>query len=83
MRPVEIQNVTLALPKDLLMKARRRAAERGTSLSALLTDQLREALKDDPRYEAAQRRIRQRLRKGFDLGTQGNLRVPREDLHGR
>lgn len=80
---METQNVTLALPKDLLKEARLRAVERGTSLSALLADQLRQALKDDAGYEAARRRMRQRLRKGFDLGTQGELRVTREDLHGR
>lgn len=80
---METQNVTLALPKDLLKEARLRAVERGTSLSALLADQLRQALKDDAGYEAARRRMRQRLRQGFDLGTQGERRVTRDDLHER
>ena len=80
---METQNVTLALPKDLLKEARLRAVERGTSLSALLAEQLRQALKDDAGYEAARRRMRRRLRKGFDLGTQGERRVTREDLHER
>ncbi len=76
------QNVTLALPKELLREARLLAVARGTSLSALLTEHLRRALHDDAAYEAARRRIRRRLRQGFDLGSGGAL-PPRGDLHER
>ena len=77
------QNVTLTLPKELLKEARLLAVERGTSLSALLTEQLRRAVQNDGGYEAARRRIRQRLRRGYDLGTGGKRLPARADLHER
>lgn len=77
------QNVTLALPKELLKEARLLAVERGTSLSALLTEHLRRAVQDDAGYEAASRRIRRRLRRGYDLGTGGKGLPARADLHER
>jgi hypothetical protein len=80
---VATQNVTLALPKELLREARLLAVARGTSLSALLAEQLRRAVHDDDAYEAARRRIRRRLRRGFDLGTRGGALPRRGDLHER
>lgn len=79
----ETQNVTLSLPRSLLKEARLLAVERGTSLSGLLAEYLERAVREDARYDEAQKRIRQRLRRGFDLGT-GGSRVPsRADLHER
>lgn len=77
------QNVTLALPKDLLKEARLLAVEQGTSLSALLAEQLRRALRDDAAYDAARRRLRQRLHRGYDLGTGGRRLPARDELHER
>jgi len=77
------QNVTLALPKDLLKEARLVAVERGTSLSGLLAEYLERAVREDERYEQARRRIRQRLRRGFDLGTKGSKLPTRVHLHER
>jgi hypothetical protein len=77
------QNVTLALPKDLLKEARLVAVERGTSLSGLLAEYLERAVRDDERYQRARRRIRQRLRRGFPLGTQGSKLPARVHLHER
>jgi len=77
------QNVTLTLSKELLKEARLLAVERGTSLSGLLTEYLGRALREDARYEQAQRPIRQRLRRGFDLGTTGSMLPSRADLHER
>lgn len=77
------QNVTLALPKDLLKEARLVAVERGTSLSGLLAEYLERAVREDERYEQARRRIRQRLRRGFDLGTKGAKLPGRVHLHER
>ena len=59
------------------------AVERGTSLSGLLTEYLGRAVREDAQYDEAQKRIRQRLRRGFDLGT-GGSKLPRRDaLHER
>ena len=47
------------------------AAQRGTSLSALMVEGLKRAVRDEERFEQAARRIKKRLRLGFDLGTRG------------
>jgi hypothetical protein len=80
---VSAQNVTLSLPKDLLKEARLLAVERGTSLSGLLAEYLGRAVREDTRYEEAQKRIRQRLRRGFNLGTGGAKLPARANLHER
>ena len=77
------QNVTLALPKELLKEARLIAVERGTSLSGLLAEYLGRAVREDEGYEQARKRIRKRLRRGFDLGTKGSRLPTRVQLHER
>lgn len=80
---MEKQNVTLALPRDLLLEARHLAVEKGTSLSALLAEYVRRMLRDDTDYRDAMTRARARMTTGYDLGTGGNLTCSREDLHER
>lgn len=77
------QNVTLALPRELLQEAKVLAAQRGTSLSALMVESLKRALRDGERFEEAGRRIKKRLHRGFDLGTQGRALPSRDELHER
>jgi len=77
------QNVTLALPKELLKEARLIAVERGTSLSGLRAEYLGRAVREDEGYEQARKRIRKRLRRGFDLGTKGSRLPTRVQLHER
>ena len=50
---IEKQNVTLAIPKSLLRKAKIIAAERQTSLSKLMLDALTEIVEKSDRYEQA------------------------------
>lgn len=64
----EKANVTLKVNKNLLRKARIKAAREGTSLSALLAQFIEKAVEEDEAYEAAKRRALARLAKGFDLG---------------
>ncbi len=77
------QNVTLSVPVDLLKDAKVMAAQRGTSLSALMVEGLKRAVRDEERFEQAARRIKKRLRRGFDLGTKGEALPRRADLHER
>ena len=81
--PSNRQNVTLALPRQLLREAKVVAAQRGTSLSALMVEGLERAVRDEEGYEQARRRIKRRLRRGFDLGTRGGPLPGRGDLHER
>jgi hypothetical protein len=62
------QNITLKLPTDTLRRAKVLAAQRGTSLSALLLDKLQDALGDEAGYEAARKRAFKALDSGWPLG---------------
>jgi len=77
------QNVTLSVPVDLLKDAKVMAAQRGTSLSALMVEGLKRAVRDDERFAEAARRIKKRLQRGFDLGTNGKALPRRAELHER
>ena len=77
------QNITLSLPKDLLKKAKHLAVERGTSLSGLLSRYLEEVVRREEAHQRAARRLKRRMRDGFDLGTHGQSFWKREDLHER
>jgi hypothetical protein len=77
------QNVTLAIPKDILRKAKILAVRRNTSLSGLLTQTLAEMVSRDEGYEQARLHNMQMLNSGIDLGTQGSITVKREELHER
>ena len=77
------QNITLSLPKNLLTSARHLAIEKGTSLSGMLADFLREMVDRDRAGRRAQKRIEQRLSEGFDLGTGGDISWSRDELHER
>ena len=77
------QNITLSLPKDLLISARHLAIERETSLSGLLAGFIRQMVDQDSARRHAQRRIEARLKEGFDLGTDGQISWTRDELHER
>jgi predicted transcriptional regulator len=80
---METQNVTLALPKELIYKAKRVALERRTSISGLLTQALAEIVAREDNYAGARQRHLDWLERGADLGTKGEIKWRREDLHGR
>lgn len=77
------QNITLAIPKDVLHNARRLAVERRTSLSALVTQVITEMVERDERYRAACERQLAILGNGFNLNTQGRATWTRQELHER
>ena len=79
----EKQNITLAIPKSLLRKAKVIAAERQTSLSALLTQLLSELVKQEDEYEQARQRSFAMMEQGFNLGTYGQISWSRDELHER
>lgn len=77
------QNVTLALPRRVLTRVKVLAAERGTSISALLAGLLAEAVDGDDAYARARQRGLATLDRPADLGTRGRRPVSREELHER
>ena len=75
------QNITLAIDRQLLKKARIFAAQRGTSVSAMLADELRKAVASEAAYQRAKARALARLRSPFHLG--GEKMPSRDELHDR
>ena len=65
---VASQNLTLKLPVETIRKAKVVAAERGTSISALVTDKIDELVGEGAAYQAARRRAFEWLKQGWHLG---------------
>jgi hypothetical protein len=80
--PVETRNVTISLPAELLRAARIFAAERDTTLNALLREMLQDRLDKEGRMRAAVRRMLEiadeEPRSPVDPGS-----FRREDLYDR
>jgi plasmid stability protein len=76
-----MKNVTVSVPDDVYRTARIRAAERGSSVSALVADYLRSLAGGDAefaRLEAQQHRIQRQIKR-FRAGD----RWSRDEIHDR
>lgn len=76
-----MRNITVSVPDDVYRAARIRAAERGSSVSALVAEYLRGLSDRDLEFsklEEQQRRVQQQIRR-FRAGD----RLAREEVHGR
>ena len=74
-------NITLRLDAGLIREAKVLAAQRGTSVSRMLAEQLEELVRREKDYGAAKRRALARLEMGFDLGWEPA--GSRDELHER
>jgi len=75
------QNVTISLTRQTLQKVRVLAAQRATSISGLLAEQVEILVGEEEAYDRAQRQAMTLLDKGFHMG--GMIRVSRDELHER
>ena len=76
-----MKNITVSVPDDVYREARVRAAERGSSVSALVADYLRSLSAGDAefsRLEAQQREVQGQIRR-FRAGD----RLRRDEVHDR
>ncbi len=80
---MEMQNITLSLPRDVLRKVKMLAVQRETSISRLLTNELERLVAQEEQYARAMERHMQLMEQGIDLGTQGQIHVSRDELHER
>jgi predicted transcriptional regulator len=80
---MEIQNITLALPKDVLLKVKLLAVQRQASVSGLLTQALEQLVAQEDAYLHARRRHQYLLEQGIDLGSKGQITSTRDELHER
>jgi hypothetical protein len=75
------QNITLSLDKTLIRKSKIIAAQRETSVSIMLSDELEKLIQRTEQYELTKRKALANLEKGFHFG--GKITVSREVLHER
>ena len=62
------QNITVALDKETIRKAKVVAAERSTSVSRLIADEIERIVAEHDRYARAKQASIAELRRGYDLG---------------
>jgi hypothetical protein len=79
--PVFMKNVTIALDEATLREARRIAAERSTSLNALIREFLETLTRRESRARTARRRIAKLCRES--TAEVGERRWTRDELHER
>ena len=75
------QNITLSLDKTLIRKSKIIAAQRETSVSKMLSDELERLIQHPEHYEIAKRKALANLKTGFHFG--GKITASREALHER
>jgi hypothetical protein len=75
------QNITVSLSREIIHKAKVLAAQRSTSISGLLAEQIESLVGREDAYERAQRAAVALLKKGFHLG--GMITASRTELHER
>jgi len=75
------QNITLSLPRRLLAQIQRLAADRDTSVSALMAEALGRLVDEDRGYSSARRQAVAALRSAGSLGTEALRNWSRDELH--
>ena len=80
---MDTQNITLSIPKEVLLKVKMLAVKRHTSVSGLLTQMLEKLVQQEDAYAHARQRHLQWLEQDIDLGTNGHILTRRDELHER
>jgi len=75
------QNITLSVEKDLIQKARVLAAKNNSSISQMLSQNLKNVIYLSENYDSSKKRALYNLKSGFHLD--GGITVSREALHER
>ena len=75
------QNITISLSPEVIKKAKVLAAQRSTSVSGLLAEQIESLVGSGEAYERSQRAALALLEKGLHLG--GMITASRDELHER
>ncbi|MBK6767448.1 MAG: CopG family transcriptional regulator [Ardenticatenales bacterium] len=80
---MDAQNVTVSLPRDVLLRVKVIAAQRRTSVSSLLTDALEQLVAREDAFVRGRRHHLAALEAPADLGTNGVIHATRDELHAR
>ena len=76
-----MKNITVSVPDDVYRRARIRAAEKGTSVSALVRDQLEKIAVEDSEFERLKRLQDQVIDSIHDFSAAD--RMSRDEVHDR
>ena len=76
------RNLTIQLDEDVVRKARVIAAQRGKSISRLVTETIEELVRRDDGYQRVMEEALAELERGYDLGSGGKL-GRRDELYDR
>jgi hypothetical protein len=79
----DYQNITLALPKEILIKVKHIAIDRQTSVTGLLVKMLEEMVQREDAYEKAKRSHVESLNNALPLNINGVISWKRNDIHER
>jgi hypothetical protein len=80
-RPGTKQNLTLSLNRETVRKAKILAAQRSTSISGLLAEEIERLVAEEDDWLRAERSALAMLTQGFHLG--GRITATRDELHER
>jgi hypothetical protein len=85
---IQKRNLTIQLEEEIIQAAKELATRRGTSVSGLIAQKVRELVEADQRYELAKRHaldvmFNLRSRRGDGDGEVTSLNWTREDLYDR
>lgn len=77
------RNLTIRVNADLYRDVKVIAAQRDTSISALVTKKLLDIVNEQSEFAEAKATALHYLEQGFDLGTAGEVSWSRDELHER
>lgn len=75
------QNITVSIEKELIAKSKLLAAQRDTSISKMLAQELNRLIQTDEHFQRSKKAVLSHLRKEYHLG--GKKVASREELHER
>ena len=78
---MEMQNITLSVPKSTLRKIKLVAAQRETSISKLMTDAMEKIAREDEAYNKAMESALEMMNAGLVLGFEKP--ASRDEIHDR
>jgi hypothetical protein len=82
-KPAVRKNVTLSLPEPVLRRFRVFAASRNQSMTAVMTEAIREMMDRDSDWDRAKRRLLHRIEHAPDRGLGDSIPWKREELYER
>jgi hypothetical protein len=80
---MEKQNITLALPRELLRRFKRLALDHEQTVNGLIRQLMEDALRSGDSYERARKQALDDLKHPRNLGTYGKASWTRDELHER